>query len=115
MTKKKKSKLPVSPFFIGIVIGLAAVAAWGFWHQFQNLEQVGLYQYCLEVERSPELQVPCTCRPKALNATEEYEEVYQRTEGTCICQCQISETEEKIFEIRKAKGDYTPPPQIPDF
>ena len=110
---KKKNQAAFSPVFAGIVISLLLLAGWGFWNQFQKLDEIGRYKACLEIENDPSLTFPCTCRPKALNASEGEDFVYDRTSPLCICECKISSNVTQTFEIRKAKASAAQQPTIP--
>ena len=104
--KTRYAKKPViSTVLIGVVICLLILTVWGFWNQFQKLDEIANYKACLAVEQDPGLAFPCTCRPKALNDSEGFETVYQKTEPLCICECTVGENETKRFEIRRAKPE----------
>lgn len=114
MPRKKKNRPAIPPVVLGVAIAFLLLAGWGFWNQFQKLEEIGKYKACLEIENDPSLAFPCTCRPKALNATEGFEYIYQKSEPLCICECKISENETKIFEVRKASNQDTSTLRVPE-
>lgn len=95
--KKKKSEIKkkLKFIFIGVVVLSVLII---FYNGYENKK---LENFCLSIERHPDLNYPCRCLP-GLKVSDISEEILSKTKPLCTCICMVNGTEE-VFPVLLAK------------
>jgi uncharacterized ion transporter superfamily protein YfcC len=69
---------------------------------YENYQSGKIKNYCENIQNDPNLQYPCTCIPYT-DKSHLDEEIIDKMDIVCICECQISQNQTITWPVAKAK------------